>query len=82
MNTTASNVHSTTNFPLCGPARIEINEVAPRDGLQIEPVVVPTDAKVALLEALSACGFARIEATSARFSQIPGATVLVEAFDE
>ncbi len=25
---------------------------------------------------------ARIEATSARFSQIPGATVLVEAFDE
>ncbi|MBY4896210.1 hydroxymethylglutaryl-CoA lyase [Cupriavidus sp. AU9028] len=49
---------------LHGPARIEINEVAPRDGLQIEPVVVPTDAKVALLDALSACGFARIEATS------------------
>ncbi|WP_454731765.1 MULTISPECIES: hydroxymethylglutaryl-CoA lyase [Cupriavidus] len=47
-----------------GPARIEINEVAPRDGLQIEPVVVPTDAKVAFLDALSACGFARIEATS------------------
>lgn len=51
-------------FPLRGPARIEINEVAPRDGLQIEPVVVPTDAKVALLDALSGCGFARIEATS------------------
>lgn len=49
---------------LSGPARIEINEVAPRDGLQIEPVVVPTDAKVAFLDALSACGFARIEATS------------------
>lgn len=49
---------------LRGPARIEINEVAPRDGLQIEPVVVPTEAKVALLDALSGCGFARIEATS------------------
>ncbi|WP_439670732.1 Isopropylmalate/homocitrate/citramalate synthase [Cupriavidus necator] len=49
---------------LSGPARVEINEVAPRDGLQIEPVVVPTDAKVAFLDALSACGFARIEATS------------------
>ncbi|MBY4946884.1 hydroxymethylglutaryl-CoA lyase [Cupriavidus respiraculi] len=51
-------------FPLRGPARIEINEVAPRDGLQIEPVVVPTDAKVAFVDALAACGFARIEATS------------------
>ncbi len=49
---------------LRGPARVEINEVAPRDGLQIEPAVVPTDAKVAFLDALSACGFARIEATS------------------
>jgi len=49
---------------LRGPSRIEINEVAPRDGLQIEPVVVPTDAKVAFVDALSACGFARIEATS------------------
>lgn len=52
------------SFPLRGPARIEINEVAPRDGLQIEPVVVPTDAKVAFVDALAACGFARIEATS------------------
>ncbi|AGW91105.1 MULTISPECIES: hydroxymethylglutaryl-CoA lyase [Cupriavidus] len=49
---------------LSGPTRVEINEVAPRDGLQIEPVVVSTDAKVAFLDALSACGFARIEATS------------------
>lgn len=51
-------------FPLRGPARIEINDVAPRDGLQIEPVVVPTDAKVGFVDALAACGFARIEATS------------------
>lgn len=47
-----------------GPARIEINEVGPRDGLQIEAALVPTDAKVALVDALSACGFARIEVTS------------------
>ena len=44
--------------------RIYINEVAPRDGFQIEPEFVPTDAKVALIDALSACGYAKIEATS------------------
>jgi hydroxymethylglutaryl-CoA lyase len=49
---------------LQGPARIEINEVGPRDGLQIEKAMVPTDAKVAFVDALSDCGFARIEVTS------------------
>ena len=47
-----------------GAAHVEINEVAPRDGLQIEPLVVPTEAKLGFVDALSACGFARIEATS------------------
>ncbi|MDX3905686.1 MAG: hydroxymethylglutaryl-CoA lyase [Pigmentiphaga sp.] len=47
-----------------GPGRIAINEVGPRDGLQIEPVFVATDDKVALVDALSGCGFARIEVTS------------------
>lgn len=47
-----------------GPARIELNEVGPRDGLQIEPAFVATDDKVALVDALSDCGFARIEVTS------------------
>ncbi|CAG2152020.1 hydroxymethylglutaryl-CoA lyase [Cupriavidus plantarum] len=51
-------------YKLAGPARVEINDVAPRDGLQIEPVVVPTHGKVAFVNALSHCGFARIEATS------------------
>lgn len=55
---------TTRQFPLAGPARIEINDVAPRDGLQIEPVVVPTEGKVAFVNALAHCGFARIEATS------------------
>ena len=47
-----------------GPQRIEINEVGPRDGLQIERALVATDDKVAFVDALSACGFARIEVTS------------------
>lgn len=47
-----------------GPSTIEINDVAPRDGLQIERHQVPTDDKVAFIDALSACGFKRIEVTS------------------
>jgi hydroxymethylglutaryl-CoA lyase len=41
-----------------------VQEVAPRDGLQIEPAFVDTADKVALIDALSATGFSRIEATS------------------
>jgi hydroxymethylglutaryl-CoA lyase len=41
-----------------------IQEVSPRDGLQIEPTWVPTGDKVALIEALSGAGFSRIEAGS------------------
>ena len=44
--------------------RIHFNEVVTRDGFQIEPEFIATDAKVALIDALSACGFAKIEATS------------------
>lgn len=44
--------------------RIYFNEVATRDGFQIEPEFIPTDAKVALVDALSACGYAKIEVTS------------------
>jgi len=45
------------------PARVSIREVGPRDGLQNE-APVPTDAKVSLLDALSATGVSRIEAVS------------------
>ncbi|KQV87797.1 hydroxymethylglutaryl-CoA lyase [Massilia sp. Root351] len=41
-----------------------VQEVSPRDGLQIEPVWVPTSEKVGLIEALSGAGFSRIEAGS------------------
>jgi len=44
--------------------RIHIQEVGPRDGLQVEPVFVPTAEKIALLDALSALGLAKIEATA------------------
>lgn len=44
--------------------RIFFNEVAPRDGFQIESEFVPTDTKVALVDALSGCGYAKIEVTS------------------
>ena len=44
--------------------RIEIVEMAPRDGLQNETARVPTAGKIELIDALGRCGFSRIEATS------------------
>lgn len=44
--------------------RLYFNEVVTRDGFQIEPNFIPTEEKVALIDALSACGFAKIEVTS------------------
>ncbi len=44
--------------------RIRFNEVVTRDGFQMEPEFVPTDAKVALIDALGECGYAKIEVTS------------------
>jgi hydroxymethylglutaryl-CoA lyase len=46
------------------PARVRIVDVGPRDGLQNEKEVVPTDVKVALIEALAGAGVPSIEATS------------------
>ena len=45
-------------------SRIYFNEVVTRDGFQMEPAFVPTDSKVALINALSQCGYAKIEVTS------------------
>ncbi|UFW88472.1 hypothetical protein BjapCC829_08200 [Bradyrhizobium barranii] len=41
-----------------------IQEVAPRDGLQIEPRWVETSEKVQLIERLALAGFSRIEVSS------------------
>ncbi len=46
------------------PTKIEINEVAPRDGLQIKTRFVPTEEKIRWIDALSTTGLRRIEATS------------------
>ncbi|MHB8647752.1 MAG: hydroxymethylglutaryl-CoA lyase [Thermomicrobiales bacterium] len=46
------------------PGRVTIMEVGPRDGLQNESVLVPTEEKVALIRRLVAAGLAEIEATS------------------
>jgi hydroxymethylglutaryl-CoA lyase len=46
------------------PDRVELFEVGPRDGLQNEAALIPAVRKIALVDALSACGFRRIEVTS------------------
>jgi len=44
------------------PRRVKIVEVGPRDGLQNEKDIVPTAAKVALIDSLSAAGLQAVEA--------------------
>jgi hydroxymethylglutaryl-CoA lyase len=45
-------------------SRVRIYEVGPRDGLQNEKAVIPTEKKIALIDLLSEAGFDHIEATS------------------
>ena len=63
---------------------VQVREVGPRDGFQNEPEVIPTDAKVALVEQLARTGLKRLEVTSfVRADVIPqladGAEVLRRA---
>ena len=44
--------------------RIHFNEVVTRDGFQNEPTFIPTDDKLALIDELSDCGYAKVEVTS------------------
>lgn len=46
------------------PKRVKMVDVGPRDGLQNEPGVVSTDAKVELIDRLTAAGLPAVEATS------------------
>ena len=46
------------------PAQVKIVEVGPRDGLQNEQQVVPTETKFELIERLAEAGLRVIEATS------------------
>ena len=55
----------TDNKPLASlPKRVSVVEVGPRDGLQNETGVVPTDAKVRFIDLLADAGLSVIEATS------------------
>ncbi len=54
--------HSMTRVAL--PGRVRLIEVGPRDGLQNEPVDIPTEAKVHFVDLLSAAGCGTIEVTS------------------
>ncbi|HEX8603009.1 MAG TPA: hydroxymethylglutaryl-CoA lyase [Pseudoduganella sp.] len=46
------------------PNKVKIVEVGPRDGLQNEKENVPADVKIALVDRLSAAGFANVEAAA------------------
>jgi len=46
------------------PPRVTIVEVGPRDGLQNERAIVPTDRKIAFIDLLSAAGHSAIEVTA------------------
>ena len=65
---------------------IEIVEVAPRDGLQNEPEILPTIAKVALIEQVIAAGARRIEVASfvhpARVPQMADAEAVIAALPD
>lgn len=49
---------------MSGPADVVIQEVGPRDGLQIEPRFVPTEDKIALVDGAARAGVKRIEVSS------------------
>ncbi|HET9094471.1 MAG TPA: hydroxymethylglutaryl-CoA lyase [Solirubrobacteraceae bacterium] len=46
------------------PDTVRLREVGPRDGFQNEPEVIPTDAKVRLIDRLARTGLSRLEVTS------------------
>ncbi|MFP5304330.1 MAG: hydroxymethylglutaryl-CoA lyase, partial [Gammaproteobacteria bacterium] len=46
------------------PSKVKLVEVGARDGLQNEPGVIPTEAKLALIERLADAGLRHIEATA------------------
>jgi hydroxymethylglutaryl-CoA lyase len=51
-------------MPAAFPSRVRIVDVGPRDGLQNEKALVPTDVKVGLVERLADAGVAAVETTS------------------
>ena len=57
--------YDVTPYPVAGlPEQVTIYEVGPRDGLQNESELVPTEVKVELVRRLLAAGLPVVEATS------------------
>lgn len=52
------------SLPFEVPARVEVNEVGPRDGFQLERALIPTDDKIAIVDALSDTGVPAVQVTS------------------
>jgi len=67
------------------PGSVEIVEVGPRDGLQDEPVLVPTDRKLAYIASAVRAGVRRIEVASfahpKRVPQMADAEAVIAALD-
>ena len=67
------------------PSVARIREVGPRDGFQNEPEVIPTEVKVALIDALARTGLRRLEITSFVrpdvIPQLADAVEVLEAID-
>ena len=67
------------------PDSVVISEEGPREGFQIEPGPIATSDKVALIDALSACGLRRIQVGSfVNPKHVPGwadAEAVMEGFD-
>jgi hydroxymethylglutaryl-CoA lyase len=53
-----------TNPPSHLPNRVKVIEVGPRDGLQIEPVFIPTETKIEIIHGLIDAGIDEVEVTS------------------
>lgn len=54
----------TGNLPFELPAGVHIQEVGPRDGFQLEPGVISTTDKIAIIDALSKTGVPAVQLTS------------------
>src|SRR3990167_3778418 len=52
------------HFMVSLPKKIELTEVGPRDGLQNEASLIPTELKIQYIEALLAAGVRKMEVTS------------------
>lgn len=75
-----------SRVPVAGlPTRVTIYEVGPRDGLQNEKGVIPTDVKVKFIERLGAAGLQTIEAAGfvhpGRVPQLADAEGVIEGLD-